>query len=312
MLELPHFAHTAFPRRAIAALAGAMAVPAAVPVEAASVSPSALVEGMPQPEPAAQAQDRSIPPASCFASTICSLKNRVRWRTPAWTPEFCNQVAKGVLESAKRNDISPSLLLAVMVNESDMDDQAARVTMKNGSLYAKDSGLMGIRCVLDKQGKCANGYVRGMAWKKLMDPLTNIELGARELSRWRTGGVAKVTVRVRRGNTIEEKQKYVPCHHKTHAFWAHYNHGPVYIDHGPARHYPHRVAVLEYAISQALNIDAPELKQVPRITIRDKGQRERTADRPVEPRFRKLCSQIREVAGQCSSVAALSSGPKLN
>jgi hypothetical protein len=217
-----------------------------------------------------------------------------------------------VLDSAKRNDISPSLLLAVMVNESDMDEQAARPTVKNGSLYAKDSGLMGIRCVLDKKGTCTNGYVRGMAWKKLMDPFTNIELGARELARWKTGGVNRVTVRVRSGGQLVTKQKYVPCHHKTHAFWAHYNHGPVYIDHGFARHYPHRVAVLEYAIAHALNVDAPELTQVPRITIHDKGQRERTADRPIEPRFRKLCSQINEVGGQCSSVASLPASNKLN
>jgi hypothetical protein len=72
------------------------------------------------------------------------------------------------------------------------------------------------------------------------------------------------------------------------------------------------VAVLEYAIAQALNVDAPELQEVPRITIHDKGQRDRTADRPVEPRFRKLCSQIHEIGGQCSSVASLTTPSKLN
>jgi hypothetical protein len=293
-----------------------MAVPAAVPVEAASVTPAALLqqaeEAAPAADLAAPDQDRAVPALSCLASTICSLKDRVRWRTSGWSPAFCHRIAEGVLASSKRNGISPTLLLAVMINESDMDAQAAHVTMKNGSVYAKDSGLMGIRCVLDNKGKCTNGYVRGLAWKTLMDPLTNIELGARELSRWRKGGLAKVTVRVRNGGHIEQKQKYVQCQHKTHAFWAHYNHGPLYIDHGPARHYPHRVAVLEYALSQALNVDAPELTEVPRITIHDKGQRERTPDRPVEPRFRKLCSQIREVGGQCSNVASLASGTKLN
>jgi hypothetical protein len=305
------FAHTTFSRRAIVALAGAVAVPAAVPAQAASVDPSTLLDTAPQ-DVAAPEPDRAVPPEPCLANTICSLKDKVRWRTAAWTPEFCHRIAQGVLESAKRNDISPSLLLAVMVNESDLDEHAAQITLKNGSIYAKDSGLMGIRCVL-KQGWCTNGYVRGLAWKKVMDPLTNIELGARELSRWRQGGgVTKVTVRVRSGGRLVEKQKFVPCHHKTHAFWAHYNHGPVYIDHGPARHYPHRVAVLEYAIAQALNVEATELKQVPRITIHDKGQRERTADRPVEPRFRKLCGQIREVGGQCASVATLTSTTTLN
>jgi hypothetical protein len=303
-LELLSFAHTTLHRRAIVALAGAVVVPATLPAQAASVAPSMLVETAPQ-EAVTTEQDRAIPPEPCLANTICSLKDKVRWRTAAWTPDFCHRIAQGVLESAKKNDISPSLLLAVMVNESDMDEHAAPITLKNGSIYAKDSGLMGIRCVLDKKGMCTNGYVRGLSWKKVMDPLTNIELGARELSRWRTGGVVKVTVRVRSGGHLVEKHKYVPCHHKTHAFWAHYNHGPLYIDHGPARHYPHRVAVLEYAIAQALNVDATELKQVPRITIHDKGQRERTADRPVEPRFRKLCGQIREVGGQCANMATL-------
>ena len=45
--------------------------------------------------------------------------------------------------------------------------------------------------------------------------------------------------------------KDVPCTHANHAFWAHYNHGPRYIDHGPARHYPHRVAVIDHALASA-------------------------------------------------------------
>lgn len=302
-MELLSFAHTTFPRRALAALAGAMVVPAAVPVEAASVAPAAMVETAAAPaEPAA---DPAIPSESCLASTICSVKNKVRWGTPAWTPSFCARIAKGVLASSKRNKVSPSLVLAVMMNESDLDEKAVHVTTRNGAVYAKDSGLMGIRCIVDKQGKCSNGYVRGLSWKTLMDPLTNIELGARELSRWRTGGVARVTVRVRKGGRIETKQKYVQCQHKTHAFWAHYNHGPVYIDKGPARHYPHKVAVLQLALAQALNVDAAELKQISRVTIRDKGERERTPDRPVGARIRKLCDQIREGGGQCANVASL-------
>jgi hypothetical protein len=205
------FAYTTFPRRALAALAGAMAFPAALPAEAASAAPATMLETAPDEVVAADDRDRAVPPEPCLASTICSLKDRVRWGTPAWSPSFCHRIAKGVLESAKRNDVSPSLLLAVMVNESDMNEKAAPVTIKNGTIYAKDSGLMGIRCVLDKRGHCGNGYVRGLAWKSVMDPLTNIELGARELSRWRTGGVKRVTVRVRRNGHLETKQKYVPA-----------------------------------------------------------------------------------------------------
>jgi hypothetical protein len=113
-------------------------------------------------------------------------------------------------------------------------------------------------------------------------------------------------VRDEDGNLVQ-KQKYVQCQHRNHAFWAHYNHGLFYIDHGSPRHYPHHVAVLEYALARALGVEAPELKEVTHLTIHDRGQRDRTADRPIEVRFRKLCGQIDEVAGQCSSVGAVAS-----
>jgi hypothetical protein len=292
-MELLNFAHPTSLRRTLAALAGALTLPAAVPVEAASVAPSPLLETA-QADAVEQADpvDPGTPREDCLATTICSVQNKVRWGTPAWTPEFCGRIARGVLASSKRNDISPSLLLAVMVNESDMDAQAARVTTRNGKVYAKDSGLMGIRCLVDGRGKCTNGHVRGLSWKMVMDPIVNIELGARELARWRTGGRDRVTVRVRSGGQLVEKKKLVTCRHRNHAFWAHYNHGLLYISKGPARHYPQKVAVLQRALAEALDVDATELAQVSRVTLRD-------------TRIRKLCSQIRQGGGQCASVAAL-------
>ncbi|HXU81531.1 MAG TPA: transglycosylase SLT domain-containing protein [Polyangia bacterium] len=296
-------------------LAGALTVPALglghTAQGAASLPPvEAAAAESPELRPDGEA---AFPPASCLASTICRLKDKVRWHAPAWSPQVCERIAEGVLASARKNDVSPALILAVMVNESDMNEKAAPVTMKNGRIYAKDSGLMGIRCVFGKgNGMCTNGYVKGMSWRKVMDPLTNIELGARQLSRWRTDGVVKKMVSVREGGHLVQKKKYVQCQHRNHAFWAHYNHGPLYIDHGFARHYPHRVAVLEYALARALGVEAPELKEVARITMHDRGQRDRTPDRPIEARFRKLCGQIDEVGGQCSNVASLSVGSKIN
>ena len=41
---------------------------------------------------------------------------------------------------------------------------------------------------------------------------------------------------------------------------------------------------------------------VGRITIHDAGKRERTADRPLEPRYKKLCEQILS-SGTCSPLA---------
>ncbi len=281
-----------------------MAVPAGLP--ARSTARAQIQQVQPTQTPRAAAPDRAYPSEDCLATTICSLKGRVRWRTAAWAPDFCRTVAHQVLLSAKQNDISPSLLVAVMINESDMNENAFLVSEKNGAVYAKDSGLMGIRCVLDAKDRCTNGSVRGMPWKKLMDPLTNIAIGARELAKWRAAGVTRV--RDRKGH-----EKFVTCQHKTHGFWAHYNHGPIYIDHGPARHYPHRIAVLGYALARALNTEAPELKEPEKVTMRDPGRRARTPDRPMEPRYRKLCDQIRSVGGMCAGVASLDTrSPKLN
>jgi len=245
----------------------------------------------------------AAPAPACLAQTICAVKERIRWQTPAWTPSQCRRIADAVSDSAKRHDISPTLLLAVMVNESDMNEKSARAYTRNGKIYAKDGGLMAIRCMLDEKERCTNGNVRGVAWKDLMDPVKNIELGARELAHWREGGgvTSKTIVKLDGDGHRYTVTKNVPCQHKTHGWWAHYNHGPRYIDKGYARHYPHRVAVLDHAFATVMNAPTPELESG-RITIRDPGKRERTADRPLEPRYRKLTEQILS-SGTCSALA---------
>jgi len=239
---------------------------------------------------------------SCLAQTICSVKERIRWQTPAWTPSQCHRIADAVSASAKRHNLNPSLLLAIMVNESDMNEKAAQVYTRDGRIYAKDGGLMAIRCILDEHEHCTNGNVRGVAWKDLMDPVTNIELGARELAGWRDGGgvMKKTIVKRDADGRLQRVTKKVACTHKTHAYWAHYNHGPYYIDKGYPRHYPHRIAVLDHALATVMNIPAPELSG--RITMHDPGRRERTVDRPLEPRYRKLYADIMS-GGTCSPLA---------
>ena len=290
---LPTFGQTTF-AHAITAFAGLMAFPLGIPTH--EVEP-ATAEAAKTPTATATA----APSASCLATTICEVKDRVRWRTPAWKSQFCERVANAVLESSQRYDVPSSLILAVMINESDMNEKSFRTTMKNGSLYAKDGGLMGIRCVVDKRGHCVNGNVRGLLWTDVMDPVKNIDIGARELGHWaHGGGVTNVTVRTRdTDGKLHTKQRQVPCAHRTHAYWAHYNHGPRYIDRGPARHYPHRVAVLYYALARVMNIDTSSLTSM-HLTVADPGKRPRTADRPVEARYRKLCEQIRGVGPVCS------------
>jgi hypothetical protein len=243
------------------------------------------------------------PDMGCLSRTICAIKQKIRWQTPAWTFSQCQNIATAVLTSAKRYDISPSLVLAIMINESDLNEKAARVTMRANKLYAKDGGLMAIRCVLDPHNRCLNGNVRGLSLTQIMNPATNIDLGARELAYWKNGGaVAKAVVRLRdAAGHVRPVTKTVRCQHKDHGFWAHYNHGPYYIAHGYPRHYPHRVAVIDHALATVMNLDPPELHGG-RITIHDAGRRERTVDRPLEPRYKKLCTQIQSV-GVCSAVA---------
>jgi len=239
---------------------------------------------------------------SCLTTTICSVKNKIRWQTPAWTPSECRHVAEAVETSAKKYKLSETLLLAVMINESDMNENASRSYEKDGKVFAKDGGLMAIRCHIDKHERCTNGDVKGMAWKDLMEPATNIELGARTLAHYRDGGavMAKTITKVEDGQRVRVT-KDVPCTHKNHGFWAHYNHGPRYIDKGYARHYPHRIAVLDHALAQLMNVPAPELEHGA-ITMHDPGKRDRTADRPMEPRYKKLCGQILSSAS-CSALA---------
>jgi soluble lytic murein transglycosylase-like protein len=300
-------------RRVFAAIAGAMVLPAGAAIAETAALPTRL--SVPAVIEAAEAEARedssdqlqtALPSESCLSNTICALKNRMRWRTAAWSPSYCTLIARGVLSAAEKYKLSPALILAVMINESDLNEQAVATHFRDGTLYAKDSGLMGIRCVVGKDGRCTNGNVRGLSWKMVMDPVKNIELGARELAHYRDGGgVTRVTVRSldRRSGRVVEKTKTIRCEHKTHAYWAHYNHGPRYIEKGHPRHYPHRVAVLYHALAGTLELPAPELERP--VTIRDPGKRERTADRPIEARYRVLCEKIRSVAGVCTEEPTL-------
>lgn len=303
------------PLGAVAAVAGLFSFPVQAPIAGVSVgddasraaSGSEAETTAAEPDPAAPAVNLSAQPDSnedsCLARTICALKERIRWQTPAWTPSQCRRIAGAVDAAAQKYNLSPTLIMAVMINESDLNEKAVHVYTRGDRIYAKDSGLMAIRCVLDKREHCTNGNVRGVVWKDLMNPVTNIEAGARELAYWRDGGgVTRITITKRDAQGhLQKVTKDVPCRHKNHAFWAHYNHGPRYIDKGYPRHYPHRIAVLDHALASALNLPTPELIGI-RITIHDPGMRERTPDRPLEPRFKKLCQQIRESAA-CSPVA---------
>lgn len=241
---------------------------------------------------------------SCVADTLCRIKGRISRKAHSWKPETCRTMARGFLDTAARHDLHPALLIAVAINESDLNEEAFATDTKDGAVHATDGGLMGIRCITDKKGRCTNGNVRGISWKDVMDPLTNIELGARELSHYRDGAGIELIEKSRKGRRgeVTVRKHYVRCKHKTHAYWAHYNHGPIYKGTSDSRHYPHRVAVLYYALAQAMSMEIPDELATGTLTVRDRGKRARQADRPVETRYKELTSIIAE-SGSCRSVA---------
>jgi hypothetical protein len=233
-----------------------------------------------------------------LASSLCTLRRRISPRRPSWTPAFCRALAQGVLASARRHEMGPALLLAVMINESDLDEKAARLSHPAGAV-AKDSGLMGIRCVLSK-GRCTNGLVRGLPWRTVMDPLTNVELGARYLALYRDGGGRSlVTVRMRMPDgTVRSTVRNIPCAHRDHAWWAHYNHGTRYINHGEARLYPHHVAVLQDVLADGLALDREPVAR--RYTLAGLQR----AGRLGAERYVQLCSRIRSALATSTLAAA--------
>jgi Transglycosylase SLT domain len=241
--------------------------------------------------------------SECLANTICKLKERIRYGKDPWSPELCATIAKGMIESGEKYDLHPALILAVAIAESDLDDKASRTTHKNGAVFARDGGLMGLRCLINDKGLCTNSLVRGMHWKDLLNPLTNIATGSQMLAHYRDGGAIEPdTFHAHSTRKSARKVHFRQCRHRTHAYWAHYNHGPLYKPTGYARHYPHRVAVLYHALVRALNAALPEELAGTHLTVADPGKRARTADRPVEERYKHLTEHIAE-AGSCRPIA---------
>lgn len=254
-------------------------------------------------EPASAELTEAFGPAeACLASAVCAIKERIRWRTPAWTPGFCEEVAHTVLTQAQKYRLPPLLLVAIMINESTMNENAVRITTKDGSVYAKDGGLMGIRCVVDKQGRCKNGDLRGMSWAEVVEPTTNIAIAARQLAYWRDfGGVTARKTLVRDGDgVLRARTRLIHCTHEDHAFWAHYNHGVRYIDHGPASSYPRRVGSLYHALSHALSMDM-DRRTLPQLGLphASPGRYAWISDRRDGERQHSLCRTIMDVGPVC-------------
>jgi hypothetical protein len=252
------------------------------------------------------------PPADeAFTQTLCAVQHAIRWRTPAWDQAKCRRVAGAFQAAGQRHGLSPALLVAISVNESDLREDAVRETRKEGRVHAQDSGLMGIRCLLSptkrwwRDGRvvprpergakfrqaCTNGLVRGMTVKELLVPETNIEVGAAMLARIRDEGVPILETKiVKEHGRPRMIRKVRACQHRNHPWWSHHNWGPKTIESGSSRHYPHRVAVLLYALAAAMDVHEPELARAS--FVQQPGEKPRKVDKPVGERQRRLFTLI--------------------
>jgi hypothetical protein len=204
----------------------------------------------------------------CFVQSLCELKESIRWKTPKWNEAMCARVGNAIISAERETGISRNLILSLMINESDMNESAQRLTYKNGTLAAWDGGLMGLRCIVDKDGRSCVNYRGRLTYQDLLKPETNVQLAVRKLS----------TVRS------------YPCQHRDHPWFAHYNWGGKVLRTGIPRSYPQRVAVLWKALADAQGVQSTELENLRFIQLA--GQKRVTISTPVGPRHRDLVSKI--------------------
>lgn len=219
----------------------------------------------------------------CFLDSVCSLKEAIRWQTPKWTAPMCTRVGKLILEKERETGIPRNLILSVMVNESDMNENAQRFTYDKATrtLLAWDGGLMGLRCKIDKDGKSCKNYRGRVTYKDLLNPKVNIDKA-----------VAKL-----------QATKAYPCAHSDHPWFAHYNWGGKVFRDGIARSYPQRIAVLWKALNTAQGIYHPELDTLKFVQVA--GKKKVTIDTPVGWRHKELVAKI--WASRCQTCGTLTS-----
>jgi len=207
----------------------------------------------------------------CFIERMCELKEMVRWKTPRWSMDMCYRVGNAIIAEEHVSGVPRELILAVMINESDMNDKATRPYFdKNGKMTSWDGGLMGVRCIVDKDGRSCVNYMRKVTWKDLLVPEVSLRLAVRKM--------------------VSIRDQY-PCKHNDHPWFAHYNWGGKVIRTGIPRSYPQRVAVLWKALAEAGGKEPPEIAQLRFVQI--KGKRPVTINTPVGARHRDLVSKIK-------------------
>jgi len=220
----------------------------------------------------------------CFAESLCAFKEAIRWKTPKWEHSMCYRIANAIIREEHTYGIPRDFQLAIMINESDMNEKAMKEVVKDGRVVARDGGLMGIRCKIGLDGRCSNlGSLRPA---DVMRPEINIHLASRKLA------------------SLRDRSR---CLHRDHPWFAHYNWGDKVFTTGTPKRYPLRVAVLWKAIADKLALRRPEIDSL-RFS-KDNGKLA-MLDSPIGIRSKELVRKIRFQALYSCSGDALVNAPE--
>lgn len=118
--------------------------------------------------------------ATVTAEFVCAVRAEIR-ETP-WSPALCALVA-----AVTNRTEDPRTTFAIEILESGLVEKAVSppTRIRNGKYRGKkaqDVGLMGVRCVLGRGGRCLNWPVVGMTPAELTDPENNITVGVKILT----------------------------------------------------------------------------------------------------------------------------------
>lgn len=116
---------------------------------------------------------------------VCAVQHGIRWREAAWSAEQCRARTQDYIDAGQRWGFPPAQLLAMSIEESDLRARAQRPDGR-----ALDCGLMAVRCVLGRHGRCTNWPVRGLTSAQLLEPRRNIQAGAQILAQLHGGSMA--------------------------------------------------------------------------------------------------------------------------
>ena len=116
---------------------------------------------------------------------VCRVQRAIRWQEEPWTAKQCEDQAFYFGEAGDHWNLSPAVLFAIAINESDLRTKVVRPD--RGAL---DLGLMAVRCKVGPLGRCTNKPVKGLTPAQVMRPAVNIEKGAEILATLHGGDLA--------------------------------------------------------------------------------------------------------------------------